>query len=95
MGTSLKNALFKMMQNKEQDTNAKAQFKADIENLNDTMKFAIQAVEEKLNSQMEIMERKLKYQIEGFQKTVEQKLQKHADITKGEGNSIAAFTATC
>lgn len=63
--------------------------------MNDTFKFAIQAIDEKLSSQIDITERKLKYQIEGFQKIVEAKMQKHADITKGEGNSIAAFTSSC
>lgn len=66
MNTSLKNALFKMMQNKEQDSTAKAQFKADIDNMNETMKFALQSLDEKLTSTIDIMERKLKYQIEGF-----------------------------
>ncbi len=74
MSTSIKNALFKMMQNKEQDTHAKAQFKADIDNMNETMKFALQSLDDKLSSQLEIMERKLKYQIDGFTKSVEIKI---------------------
>ena len=66
MNASLKNALFKMMQNKEQDSTAKAQFKADIDNMNETMKFALQSLDEKLTSTIDIMERKLKYQVDGF-----------------------------
>ena len=71
MNTSLNNALFKMMQNKEQDTIAKAQFKADIDNMNETMKFALQSLDEKLSSTIDIMERKLRYQVDGYQKSVE------------------------
>ena len=50
MSTSIKNALVKMMQNKEQETHTKAQFKADIDNMNETMKFAMQSLDEKLSS---------------------------------------------
>lgn len=51
--------------------------------MNETMKFALQSLDEKLSSQQEIMERKLKYQIEGFTKSVEIKIQQQADVSKG------------
>lgn len=42
--------------------------------MNETMKFALQSLDEKLSSQLEIMERKLRYQIDGFTKSVEVKI---------------------
>lgn len=45
MNSSLKNALTKMMQNKEQDLQAKVQFREDLDHMGDNLKFAISALD--------------------------------------------------
>lgn len=61
----------KLMKNKEQDAAAKQQFKEDIDQMSEQMKFGMQTMDAKLMSQLELLEKKIQYKYDGFVKGLE------------------------
>lgn len=45
MNASLKNALMKMMQNKEQEQASKLQFREDLDHMDEKLKFAVSSLD--------------------------------------------------
>ena len=60
--------------------------------MGDSLKFAIQALDEKMTSKMELIEKNLRYQQDGFKLTMEARIGKFVDHSKAEESTLSHFT---
>jgi hypothetical protein len=92
MNASLKNALMKMMQNKEQDQASKLQFREDLDHMGESMKFAVSSLDQKLSSQIELIEKNMRYAMEGFKREMDARVTKFLKDSNVGETAMAAYT---
>jgi hypothetical protein len=55
------------------------QFREDLDNMGDSLKLAINALDHKFSSTIDLIEKRLKYSVDGFKQTMEARIGKFLD----------------